>query len=81
MWSLFRKKGKAAKEWRSRAWLIDPKKTRITFFVTLESALSETAEYVASETRAPCPRVPLLDYVTYCYDLLEATPGGPSSGR
>ena len=30
---LFRRKGKAVKNWRSRAWSIDPNKTNLTIIV------------------------------------------------
>jgi hypothetical protein len=39
---LFRRKGKAVKNWRSRAWSIDPNKTKLTIVVN-EGKLSQHA--------------------------------------
>jgi hypothetical protein len=36
---LFRRKGRAVKKWRSRAWSIDPKKTKLTIIRTEASNL------------------------------------------
>ncbi len=37
MLRLWNRKGKAAKKWRSRAWSIDPNKTKLTIVVEKET--------------------------------------------
>jgi hypothetical protein len=46
MLRLFRRKGKAVKNWRSRAWVIDPKKTNLTIVVKKEKLSKHVPPWV-----------------------------------
>jgi hypothetical protein len=43
---LWNRKGQAVKKWRSRAWVIDPKKTKITIIKAEASNVDDSAENI-----------------------------------
>jgi len=46
MLRLFKRKGKAVKKWRSKAWSIDPKKTNLTIILKKEKLSQQVPPWI-----------------------------------